>query len=440
MLDVKNKKITVMGLGLLGRGIGDVKFLAKKGADLTVTDLKTKKLLTEALKQIKGLKLKLVLGKHRKQDFANKDYILKAAGVPLNSAYIKFAQKNKIPIKMDDSWFAELSSSKIVGITGTRGKTTTSHLINKLLKQSKYKVFLAGNIMGQATLPLIDKVKKDDLVVLELSSWQLQGWAEAKLSPHIAVITNIYRDHLNYYGSMGRYVADKQAIYKYQTNSDYLILNKNNSYSKKFAKEAKSKIIWYSNKDVPKTWQLKISGEHNMDNIAAAIKVAQILKIPKTKIRKAVESFKGVEGRQYLVRDYKNIKYINDTTGTTPEAAIAAINTYYSDSQGGIVLLAGGSDKKLEYKNFAKVIKQKVKAVILFEGAATHKLSQELKKINYNKTIVFVDSMPEAFKQAKYILTKGDIFILSPAAASFGLFINEFDRGDQFNKQVKKIK
>jgi len=438
MLDLRNKKITVMGLGLLGRGIGDAKFLVKKGANLIVTDLKTKTQLKKAIEQVRNLKITLVLGKHRKQDFKNRDYILKAAGVPLDSPFIKTAKQNKIPVKMDDSWFAEFCPCPIIGITGTRGKTTTTHLIYEILKKTSKKVYLGGNILGQATLPLIDKVKRNNFVVLELSSWQLQGWSDSKLSPQIAVITNIYPDHLNYYGSMAKYVADKKAIYKNQTKNDFLILNKDNPFSKKFAKEAKSKIIWFSHKDVPKNWRLKIQGEHNLANVAAAIKVGQILKLSQSKIKQAVEGFKGVSGRQYLVRDYKNIKYINDTTGTTPEAAMAAINTYHT--QGGIVLLAGGADKKLNYKEFAPVIDKKVKALILFEGKASDQLARELKKIGFSKKMIYVNSMTQAFKQAKNILESGDILLLSPAAASFGLFNNEFDRGDQFNEQVKKIK
>lgn len=436
MFNVKNKKITVMGLGLLGRGIGDVKFLAQKGADLIVTDLKNRSQLKEALKQIKDLKVKLVLGKHRKEDFKNRDYILKAAGVPLDSPYIKIARENNIPIKMDDAWFAEYCPCPIIGVTGTRGKTTTTNLIYEILQKTGKRVHLGGNIRGKATLPLIDKVKLNDLVVLELSSWQLQGWAEAKISPHVAVMTNIYPDHLNYYGSMFKYINDKKAIYKNQTKDDYLILNKDNKYSASFTKEAKSKIIWFSYKDVPKNWQLKIAGQHNLSNLAAAIKVADIFKIKKDKIKQAAESFKGVEGRLQLIRQYQGIKYYNDTTGTTPDAVMAALNSFDQP----VVLLAGGADKNLDYKKLAPVIKQKVKALILFSGKASDKLVQELKKIGYKKTLIFVDSMPGAFKQAQLLLKKGDIFLLSPGAASFGIFTNEFDRGEQFNQQVKKIK
>jgi len=437
MFDVKNKKITVMGLGLLGRGLGDVKFLAKQGAKLIVTDLKTEKMLAQSVKQIKNLpNVKLVLGKHRLLDFKNKDYILKAAGVPLNSPFIKTAKNNKIPVKMDESWFANYCPCPIIGITGTRGKTTTSHLIYELVKNLK-KSFLAGNVVGVATLPLIKKVKENNLVVLELSSWQLQGWHDEKISPHIAVITNIYPDHMNYYKTMDKYVNDKKSIYQYQSSKDYLILNKNNPYSKQFAKEAKSKVIWFSVQDVPKNWQLKIKGQHNLENVAASLKVAKILKISQPQVKKVIENFKGVEGRLEFVRQYKGINFYNDTTATTPEAVMAALNSFPGEN---IVLLAGGSDKRIKYSQLAKLIKQKVKAVILLEGMATQKLVSQLKKVKFDKTMVFADSLREAFKQAKYILQPGDVFLFSPGATSFGLFINEYDRGEQFKKMVNNFK
>ncbi len=425
-----------MGLGLLGRGLGDVKFLARAGAKVTVTDLKTEKQLAKSVAKIKNLPVDFVLGQHRKKDFINKNFILKAAGVPLNSPFIKYARQHKIPIKMDDSWFAKYCPCPIVGVTGTRGKTTTTALIHELLKLTKKKVYLSGNIVPWATLPLLKKVKKNDLVVLELSSWQLQGWAEEKLSPHIAVITNIFPDHLNYYKTMAAYVNDKKAIYKYQTANDYLILNKDNPYSKVFAEEAKSKIFWFSAKDVPSSWHLKIRGNHNLANIAAAIKVAEIFEIKLGKMEKVVENFQGLPNRLELVREYKGIKYYNDTTATTPDAVIAALKSF--DQK--VVLLAGGTDKKLEFKQLAQEIKNKVKCLILFEGTATQKLARELKKNKFDKTTIFVDSMAEAFKQAKYILKQGDVFLLSPGAASFGMFINEFDRGKQFKKLVLKIK
>lgn len=434
----KDKKITIMGLGLLGRGINDAKFLAKCGANLTVTDLKNEKQLEKALLQLKGLEIEYILGKHRLQDFKDKDFILKGAGVPKNSKYLKVAKDHKVPIEMDDALFAKHSPCPIIGVTGTRGKTTTTYLIYELLKNNfkDKKVFIGGNIPGIATLPFIEKVKEDSYVVLELSSWQLQGWHDGKISPHISVITNIYPDHLNYYRSMRDYVYDKKAIYRYQTEEDYLILNKDNPASKEFAKEAKSKIIWFSKNEIPASWKLKILGDHNRENAAAAIKVAEILRVDKQNIKKSIENFKALPNRLELVRNLKGVSYYNDNNSTTPEATMAALHSFPSKD---IILIAGGSDKKLVFKEMARKIKQKTKAVIIFEGSAQEKLHKELKKINCH-SVFFVDSMKEAVKQAKLTAKSGDVVLLSPGCASFGLFLNEYDRGDQYIKAVKNLK
>jgi UDP-N-acetylmuramoylalanine--D-glutamate ligase len=448
MLNLKNKKITVMGIGLLGRGIGDVKFLLANGAEVTATDLKTKKQLKSSILELnkffKNLKskniypIKYVLGGHRKEDFRNADYILKAAGVPLDCPYVREARKNNIPIKMDDSWLAEYAPCPIIGITGTRGKTTVSTLIYEILRASakgKEKIYLGGNIRGMATLPLIKKLKAKDKLVLELSSWQLQGWQDAGISPQIAVITNIYPDHLNYYGTMKRYVADKKAIYENQMKDDFLILNKDNPYSREFAREARSKVIWFSKKDVPKNWRVKILGEHNLANIAAAIKVAEVLGVSRNKVRKVVEGFNSVEGRLEFVRNYKGAKIYNDNNATTPEAVIAALNSFREP----IVLLAGGSKKQVSYRELAKLIKKKVKALILFQGAGSEDMIKELKKVKYQKSLIIVKSMKEAVGEVKKVLERGEVFLFSPAAASFGLFTNEYDRNDQFVREIKKF-
>ena len=216
----RNKKITVMGLGLLGRGIGVTKFLAECGADLLITDLKSKKELKSSLDKLEKFKnIKYVLGKHRLADFKNCDFIIKAANVPFDSLYIKEAGKNNIPVEMDASLFAKLSLATIIGITGTRGKSTVTNLIYKTLKEHSFKkrnVFLGGNIKGIATLPLLKKSKREDFVILELDSWQLQGFGDSRISPHISVFTNFLSDHMNYYKSYKDAKIYHVRIYKQQ--------------------------------------------------------------------------------------------------------------------------------------------------------------------------------------------------------------------------------
>ena len=222
----RNKKILIMGLGILGRGMNVARFLAESGAKLTITDLKTKEALAASLKKLKKFKnVKYVLGRHNLADFKNADMVIKAAGVPLDSVYIAEARKNNISVEMDASLFAKLAKGiTIIGVTGTRGKSTVTHLIYEILKNAGKKVFLGGNIKGIANLPLLKKIKPGDIVVMELDSWQLQGFGEAKISPHIAVFTTFLADHLDYYnGDMEKYFVDKANIYRFQNKNDWLI-------------------------------------------------------------------------------------------------------------------------------------------------------------------------------------------------------------------------
>src|SRR3989344_5021103 len=208
----KGKKITQLGLGLLGRGVGDAMFLCESGAELLVTDLKDARALSPSMGKLKKYGgIEFILGGHRLKDFRNRDFILKAAGTPLDSPYINEAIKNGIPIEMDASLFLKLAPKGItvIGVTGTRGKTTTSYLIYEILKQARKRTFLAGNIKDKATSPLLKKVRAGDYVVLELDSWQLQGFGDAKISPHIAVFTTLLEDHKNYYkGAPEQYFED----------------------------------------------------------------------------------------------------------------------------------------------------------------------------------------------------------------------------------------
>src|SRR3989339_631999 len=222
----KGKKITMMGLGILGRGVNVAKFLAECGVELTVTDLKTEDQLAPSLKKLsKFPKIKYVLGRHDLADFSGKDMVIKAAGAPLDSPYIAEARKNNIPIEMDASLFAKLAENVvIVGITGTRGKSTVTHLIYDIIKNSGKRVHLGGNVKGLATLPLLKKVKDGDIVVMELDSWQLQGFGEAKISPNIAVFSTFLPDHQNYYkNDMDKYFSDKANIFRWQKESDRFI-------------------------------------------------------------------------------------------------------------------------------------------------------------------------------------------------------------------------
>jgi UDP-N-acetylmuramoylalanine--D-glutamate ligase len=432
----KNKKITVMGLGLLG-GVGDIRFLAEAGADLVVTDLKTEKELKSSLDVLKKFtNIRYTLGHHDFRDFKNKDLIIKAPSTPLDSLYIKEARENKIPITMWAALFSEFAmkaGTKIVGITGTRGKTTTTILISEILHKAGKKVISGGNVQGTSLLSSLVKLTPNTLVVLELDSWKLQGFNDTKISPNISVFTNFLPDHLNYYkGNMKKYFLDKTYIFKNQKEEDILILSKQSlSFIKKWGGKIKSKII-IPKERLPKGWQINLPGLHNEHNVMLAVEVARQLGIKDSTTKKTLKNFKSIEGRLQLLREIKSVKYYNDTTATTPEATIVALKTL--GKKKNIILIAGGADKNLNMDELIIQIPKYCKKVVLLSGSGTSRIKNKI------KNMVEVNSMKRAVVVAKTFAKSGDIILLSPAFASFGMFNNEYDRGDQFMKIVKSLK
>jgi UDP-N-acetylmuramoylalanine--D-glutamate ligase len=437
----KDKKITVMGLGLLGRGLGVIKFLADQRALLTVTDLKTEAELKPSLVKLARYKnIQYVLGRHRLGDFKKADLIIRAPNAPLNSPYLQAAQKAKVPIEMDASLFAKLAPAgvKLIGITGSRGKSTVTHLLFDILKQAKKRVHLGGNVRGLATLPLLNKVKSGDLVVLELDSWQLQGFGQNKISPQMAIFTSFMVDHLNYYqGNLRRYFKDKSQIYRFQKPEDVLITGGTAKEAiLKYGPQPKSKIL-KPQLQLTKNWPLTVLGKHTRYNMTLATTAAMELGVPKTVIRRVVKNWTGLPGRLEPVETIKGVKYINDTTATTPQALTAAIKAWSVD-RNKIILIAGGQDARLDWSEIDKALK-KIKAIVLFPGTATDILIKKLPKHLQDQAQV-VDNMKEAVNKAKDKAGIGDVVLLSPGAKSFGLFKNEFDRGDQFKYYVRKLK
>jgi UDP-N-acetylmuramoylalanine--D-glutamate ligase len=315
-------------------------------------------------------------------------------------------------------------------VTGTRGKTTTTMMIETIFKNSGKKYLLGGNIRGVATLPLLEIVEEGDSVLMELSSWQLQGFGDSGMSPHIAVFTNFYDDHLNYYkGDKNLYFADKALIYKNQTSRDFLIFGADIPENfKQDILKSKSQKFEISKID----FDLKIPGEHNKANAAMAMKVGELLGIEKHLIKKSLENFTGAPGRLELIRVFNGISIYNDTTATMPMATVIAINTLYSPGK-NVILIMGGADKKLVMDELFPVIREKVSKVIMLPGTGT-----ELVKDKIDNPLL-VSSMKEAVSEAVKIANNGDTIVMSPAFASFGLFKNEFDRGDQFDQVVKDL-
>jgi len=449
-----------MGLGLLGRGVGDARYLAEQGAELIVTDLKTEEQLATSLAELSAFKnISYRLGEHALEDFRNRDLIVKAAGVPLDSEFIAAAKEAGIPVRMSADLFMELSNIPTIGVTGTRGKSTVAYMVHAILKEAGKPVVLGGNVRGVSTLALLDEVTPEHTAVLELDSWQCQGLAEAALSPQVAVFTTFMHDHMNYYrqarervaqmnlsdseraqaessayhDDIGAYLADKANIFLYQDPDDTLVLGRQCAPTiiDAFGENIVSNISIADEATLPEEWVLKLPGVHNRYNAGLALAAARAYGIEDSVSRKALESFTGVPGRLQLIAEKKGVKIYNDTNATTPEATLAALEAI-SDGTKNVVLIMGGADKGLDMNKLLLEIPNYTKRVILLSGTGTSRVLEFLTGAS-----VFGELAP-AVEEAFFAAENGDVILFSPAFASFGMFKNEYDRGDQFNALIQK--
>lgn len=434
----KDKKITVMGLGLLGRGIGDTAYLARSGAELIVTDIKSEEELAPALAELREYSnITYVLGEHRLEDFQNRDMVLKAAGVPFDSIYIQEAENNKIPVEMSASLVAKLTGATVVGVTGTRGKSTVTNLIHHVLQKQGKKIHLGGNVRGIATLPLLEVVHKDDIIVMELDSWQMQGFGSSKISPQVGVFTTFYPDHMNYYrDDMRAYFNDKANIFKYQNTGDLLVVSPQASgaIEKYFTGPINSEEVVV---DALPIHNRSLSGAHNNYNAACAMEVAKHLGMKEEEILSAINDFPGVEGRLQFVRTVGGVDVYNDNNATTGDATIVGLQALSHNKN--VILIMGGSDKGLNMGSLISEIPKHCKSVVMFSGTGTEGIKESVFGL-YGDDAVEKELLDDCVKEAVSRASEGDVILYSPAFASFGkYFKNEYDRNDQFMEIVKKL-
>lgn len=433
----KGKKITVMGLGLLGRGVGDAVYLASCGAELVVTDVKTEEALAESVAQLERFpNVTFVLGEHRTEDFVARDFVLKAAGVPLDSPYVQAAREAGVPIKMSASWFAEIADIPVIGVTGTRGKSTTTHMLHAVLKAAGKHVLLGGNVRGVSTLALLPEVQKESIALLELDSWQLQGFGEDERSPNLAIFTTFMRDHMNYYhDDMKAYLADKANIFRFQSENDTFVLGSQCAplVRETYPNELRAHVIEASEETLPGEWRLAVPGEHNRYAAGLTLAAARALQVHDDVSQKALEGFAGVSGRLELIAQKNGVQFYNDTTATTPDATIAALKALAGS--GTIHLIMGGADKGLSVDVLTEMIQKTGAHPYLLAGTGTDRI--KIQEPYANATIY--SSMNDAVSAATGAAKAGDVVVLSPGFASFGLFNNEYDRGDQFTAAVHSL-
>jgi UDP-N-acetylmuramoylalanine--D-glutamate ligase len=430
------KKVTIMGLGLLGRGVGDTEFLSENNAEIIVTDIKQEAELTPSLKTLAPFSgITYHLGSHNLIDFEKRDFILKAAGVPYDSPYIAHAKALNIPIYMSAALVSNIITKAnlgvtIIGVTGTRGKSTVTQLIAHILASSGLRVFLGGNIRGMANLPLLKALEEGDYLVLELDSWQLQGFGDLKISPHIAVFTSFMDDHMNYYkDNKELYFNDKANIYRHQKEYDVLIASPQAAQEIVIRDEVAVTIpegIFF---------EMNLIGEHNQVAARLAYEAVSQCGLSEEEIKNAIRTFPGVEGRLQnlgLLGKEKNIRVFNDNNATTGDATIAAIDAINETYNKKPILIVGGTDKGLALDSLEETILVGVKTCIFLDGTGTSRL-------NLPKQHIY-DTLELCVEKAFELAQDGDIILFSPSFASFSqYFKNEYERNDEFMKEVQKF-
>ena len=453
---IRGKRVLIMGLGLLGGGVAAARYAAESGAaEVVVTDLRTEEILRPSMTRLEGLPLRYVLGQHDVADFQRADIVVRNPGVPRTSPFLAAAVEAGARVEMEIAWFFRACRGKIAGITGTRGKTTTTALLHHILARAGLDTVIGGNLGGVETLSLLPRITPETWVVLELGNFMLEGLHAPRLSPHLAVFTNLLPDHLNAYASMEEYGEAKSSIFRYQRPGDIAIFNADNVVTRTFSAEAPTRNTWLFSPSAQRSWRrddpgtlrafsfggdIRLRGAHNLANVQAATLAARCLKVPRDVIHEAVASFAGVPHRLESVRTLDGVTFINDSASTAPVACSAALRSF----EAPVVLIAGGNSKQLEYDDLAREAVARTRHIVLLKGNATSGFAEALRRHATGQgkadpvTGPF-DDLAAAVSHARRVAHPGDVVLFSPGFTSFGMFLNEFDRGDQFRALVQSL-
>lgn len=459
-LEEFNEFLRLRNVAIIGLGVSNVPlldYMYEKKARVTVFDEREKNSIQkEILEKIELYKFDYFFGKDCLKKLTNFDMIFRSPSCLPTKPELEEEEKRGAIVTTEIELLMKICPCKVIGVTGSDGKTTTTSLINCILKKAGYKTYLGGNI-GTPLFTKLSEITPDDIVVLELSSFQLMGM---DVSPNIGVITNITPNHLNIHKDYEEYIEAKKNIFKYQNENDKVVLNYDNEITNKCSKEAKSKVVFFSgntklengfivdNKIIKEckdgirehildTKDVILRGNHNYENIATAIAATRGLVDIDIAVE-AVKEFKPVEHRLEFIREMGGTKWYNDSVSSSPTRTIAGLKSFDED----IILIAGGYDKNLDYTPIAKPIVDKVKGLILIgqtSGKIFEAVKNELDKQNKKLNIYMCDNLEDTVNQAKKIAKPNQIVLFSPASASFDMFKNFADRGIKFKNLVNKL-
>lgn len=475
-MKLRGKRVTVMGLGLQGGAVGTVRWLHEQGARVTVTDVKSEQELWPAVQSLRDLSgVRWALGRHDEADFRQTDLVVRNPAVRRESPLLAAARAERVPVEMDSSLFWHACPSRdIIGVTGSKGKTSCSRAVTAVLQALGKRVVEVGTD-GISPLSELHRIDAATTVVFELSSWRLEALDERGISPAVAVVTSLFPDHMNTYDSFADYENAKRAIVRHQTAQDLALLNFDDERLRVWERDICGRLYWFSmgERFPPPSPQVRrgqgeVSGgifteqgniivrgggfrlplfqlaeipfdfDHERRNVLPAILLAHLRGAQPAEIARAVRGLEPLPHRLEKVGEVDEVTYINDSASTVPEATLAALRAYEART---FVLIAGGSDKGLDYAPLAAALAAAhVRALVLLPGAASDKLAAALAQTDFGaRSVSWASSMMEAVQRAAAAAQLGDVVLLSPGAASFGLFKHEFDRGDQFRAAVRTL-
>ena len=439
MLDLKNKRVTVAGLGHFGGGIAAARWLVGQGARVLVTDLAPAEKLRDSVAKLEGVEVEYRLGEHRPEDFTQCDLVVASPAIPPESQYLAAARAAGVPVTTEIRLFLERCPLPVIGVSGTKGKSTTTTLLGMMLRK-KHRVWQGGNI-GKSLLSDLPELNAGagagsgagadagDLVLLELSSFMLYYLSEMAWSPHVALLTMLSSDHVEWHGTQEAYLDAKKVLLRFQKPGDFAVLDETNEVAKRFAEATAAQVVWYGLHG-RKQFELALPGRHNQFNAQAAFAAAGVMGVTFDEAQSAVRDFVGLPHRLEMVHTAGGVKYFNDSIATIPDAASAALESFES---GKVIQIVGGHDKGLSFESMCHTLAQNTKATLCI-GETAGKIAGILRELHpeFSPFVYECGTLAAAMQQAKAIAEEGDIVLLSTGCSSYDQFSNFQQRGELF--------
>ncbi|MEN6333401.1 MAG: UDP-N-acetylmuramoyl-L-alanine--D-glutamate ligase [Phycisphaerales bacterium] len=450
------RKVLVMGLGRFGGGVDAARYAAQAGAKVVVTDKAGEDKLQDSIGLLADLPgIEYHLGRHDAEDFATADVVIANPAIPLDNEFLQIARRSGRTVASQIGLFFQSCPARIIGITGANGKSTTTTLTAHILEHARPsspkhaygKVWLSGNIGDKPLLTILDQVRPDDLVVLEISSFQIDQLAQIRKAPKVSLLTNLTPNHLDRYGTFEAYCASKEALFSLQTldSNDPAISIFNaedpiaRSWLARYGSQAGRTCVQFSADDISSELRVPyaLPGRANLSNLAAARAIARSFGVSDAAIRSCLSSFKALPHRLELVAEGKGVRWYNDSKATTPEGTMVALSAFECP----MILIAGGYDKHTPFDELGKKIASGTKATILI-GQTARMIADAVQAANRNgrkADVRFAGSLAEAVETAGRLAVAGDVVVLSPACASYDMFENYQQRGRMFGELARRI-